>query len=149
MQRIQRLLHHICRYLQLRQTVQIFLRQITVLIHQLRHIFAQGQHGLWQPLTLQLVAEERAEALQRPVHGSRLRRPILLMGKGAAERPGVQPACPLPQALIGGAEVGGIGQLQRWIFLRQPPQIVQKLLRVHLQDLHGLQKLGRQLQLLP
>lgn len=71
------------------------------------------------------------------------------MGKGGAEVSGIQPAGLLPQFRVRGPEVRSVAEFQGGIFLRQLSQIVQEFLGVHLQNLHGLQQLGRQLQFLP
>ena len=71
------------------------------------------------------------------------------MGEGGSVHAAVQPAGLLPQLLVGIPQGGGVLLLQNRVFLRHPAKVIQKLLRVHLQNLHGLQKLRRQLQLLP
>ncbi len=65
----------------------------------------------------------------------------LSMGEGGAMEAGVDPAGLLTQLLIGTAERGGILLLHNGIFLADFVQILQQLLGVHLQDLHGLQQL--------
>ena len=131
------------------QSFQVLGGQVAVLVHQLRHVFAQGQQGLGQPPAVQLVAEKSGKAFRLPVHGASLRVDALLMGKGGAVDAAVQPACLLPKLFVGVAQVGGVLLLQHGVFLRDPVQVFQQLLGVHLQDFHRLQKLGRQLQLLP
>ena len=146
---VQSLIHHGLGNFHLRQAVQVLLGQIAVLVHHLRHVFCQGQQRLGQPLPLQLVGQESGETVQLLVQGSWLHGRALLMGEGGAEVPGIQPAGLLPQFRVGGLEVRGVAEFQGGVFLRQLSQVVQKLLGVHLQNFHGLQQLGRQLQLLP
>ena len=61
---------------------------------------------------------------------------------------GVDPAGFLPQLLIGAAQGGGVLLLQQGVFLAETAHILQKLLGVHLQDFHGLEQLGGELELL-
>ena len=135
--------------LELRQAVQVFLKQIAVLIHQLGHIGAKSQQGLWQTEPLQLIPEEGLQALGLPVGTSLFRRGLGVVGEGGAVCTGIQP-CGLPaQLLIGLAQLRGLLLLQQGVFLGGPVQILCQLLAVHLQDLHGLKQLGRKLELLP
>ena len=103
--RIQCLIHHGLGDFHLRQAVQILLRQISVLVHQLRHIFTQGQHGLRQSFPFQLIAEKRRQAVQLLISRSRLRWGILLMGKGGPKGPRVQPTGFLTQLRVGRAKL--------------------------------------------
>ena len=97
----------------------------------------------------QLIPEEGGEALRLPVCGAPLRNGALLMEKGAAVRAGVQPAgCPA-QLGVCALQAGGALRLQQRVFLTGAPQVLRQVLHVHLQDLHGLEQLRRQLELLP
>ena len=131
--------------LQIRHAVQILLAETALLVHQLRQIPAQGQQGLWHAPALQLVAEEGGEALRLPVRDAPLRH-----GAGAVLRQSaVDPVDLLPQRLVGLVELRQVRLLHQRVLLADLVQVLQQLLRVHLQKLHGLQQLGRQLQLLP
>ena len=130
------------RQIQLPQALQISGVQIPILVHQLGHIFGQGQQGPRQPLPLQLVAQKDGQTLQVPVHGSPLRRSALSVGERGAVHAAVDPAGPLAQLLVSAAEGVGVLLFQEGIFLSEPSQILQQFLGVHLQNLHRLQQLG-------
>ena len=135
--------------LQFFQARQVLGGEIAVLVHQLRHVFGQGQQRLGQTLPVQLVTEEGGQALCFPIHDAPLRVSGFAVGKGGAVYAAVQPVGLLAQFLIGLPQGGGVFLLQHRIFLRDPVQVLQQLLGVHLQDFHGLQELRCQLQLLP
>ena len=136
-------------HLHVLQSVQVLLGQISVLVHQLRQIPAQGQEGLGKPPPVQLVPEEGGKALRLPVQSAPLRGGCVLMDKGAAVEAAVDPAGLLAQFLVGAAQGRGILLFHQRIFLTDFAQVLQQLLGVHLQNLHGLEQLRRQLQLLP
>ena len=131
--------------LQIRHAVQVLLTQTALLVHQLRQIPAQGQQGLGQPPALQLVTEEGGEALRLPVGGAPVRHGAAAVLRQSA----VDPVDLLPQLLIGPVEGGEVRLLHQRVLLADLVQVLQELLGVHLQQLHRLQQLRRQLQLLP
>ena len=98
----------------------------------------------------QLIPEEGGEALRLPVCGAPLRngalpswRKVPLCGPAssqlAARRSWAYALCRL----------AGLSRLQQRVFLTGAPQVLPPVLHVHLQDLHGLEQLRRQLELLP
>ena len=142
---LQRLLSQGLGDLQLCHAVQVLLAEAALLVHQLCQIPGQGQQGLGQAPALQLVAKEGGEALRLPVRGAPVRHGAVAVLRQAA----IDPVDLLPQGLIGFVEGGQISLLHQRVFFADLVQIVQQLLGVHLQKLHGLQELGGELQLLP
>jgi hypothetical protein len=70
------------------------------------------------------------------------------MGEGGAVHAAVDPAGLLAQLLVGAPEGGHILLLQQGVLLGEAAQVLQQLLGIHLKDLHGLEKLWRELELL-
>ena len=142
-----RLLNQLIWNAQLLHAFQILGPQIAVRIQQFRQVFAQGQYRRGQLSALQLVTKKGGERLCFPIPGAGLLRgavvSILLRGMVEAGG-GIQPAdllLKLMELLLQGRRIlffkGGV-------FLRQRIDVLQQLLRIHLQDLHGLQQLGGQ-----
>ena len=132
---LQRLLGQGLGDLQICHAVQVLLAEAALLVHQLCQIPGQGQQGLGQAPALQLVAKEGGEALRLPVRGAPVRHGAVAVLRQAA----IDPVDLLPQGLIGFVEGGQISLLHQRVFFADLVQIVQQLLRIHLQDFHGLQ----------
>ena len=98
---------------------------------------------------LQLIPQEGGETLRFPICGAPLRYGPVLVEKGAALGTGVQPAGGPAQLGVGVLQTGGALRLQQGIFLAGPAEIFRQVLYVHLQNFHGLEQLGRELELLP
>ena len=128
------------------QAVQVLLGQVPVLVHQLRQILAQGRQGLGKPEAVNLVPEERGQALQAAVLPPGLHGGLLVGEGGPVPDAAVNPPRLAAELLIG--PLRRVGLVQQGVFLRLAGEVFQQLLGGHLQDLHGLHQLRGQLQLL-
>ncbi len=77
----QRFAYQLFRNFQLQQAVYVLLRQIAVLVYQLRQIFRQGQQRLWKTLPGKLVTQKCRQSLQLPVRTAWLADRSVLVGK--------------------------------------------------------------------